>query len=262
MSKKDLNVADLVYDRRFFSQALYHLQQSNEKLVKALLLSIGILTPKKSKRDLEIKSLFGFYPKEPKSYGHRTMKPLIVDLQKFVPTIQELLTLLKDSTINGKMAELERLIKRGKRGMKKLKKKPANLIKNGEQLEREIKAAKSILDKLEKMFCKINQEIDRLDFQEINRVALTIAEKEGLDIKLEHPTFLEIKNEMLRSLKISVLITISGSMAFILDPLVSITRYPDPNSPTFDENNPYVEQFSGLLEVVKSCLEKSDNIFS
>jgi HEPN domain-containing protein len=62
-STTDLESAKVLYDHRLFSNSLYHLQQSNEKLAKALLLSIGFLTPKFAKKDLRIKELLGFLPK-------------------------------------------------------------------------------------------------------------------------------------------------------------------------------------------------------
>jgi hypothetical protein len=86
-SRSDLESADLLYSHRLFSQALYHLQQSNEKLAKGLLLEFGILSPKRTKGDWRTKYNLGFLPKEPVSYGHRVTRSLLSDVDKSVPAI-------------------------------------------------------------------------------------------------------------------------------------------------------------------------------
>lgn len=262
MSGEDLKCAELIFKSKHYSQALYHLQQSNEKLVKALLLWIGILTPKRTKEDWKIKSALGFFPKQPASYGHRTTKPLLSDLQKTVPAIQELVTLLKKSGLDEKIAAFQNTIKKSKKGIYKLKKRPSNLIEEKDQLEKEIEAAKAILDGFDNTINKIDQEIDNLNFQEIVRRAMNIVAKERIMTNIEPPTFMETKKAILLNLTISILIALSVSMALILDPLVSITRYPDLKHAPFDENNPYVVKFKDLQNVVKLCLEKADKAIS
>jgi hypothetical protein len=55
--------AKVLYDHKLFGSALYRLQQSNEKLAKGLLLSLGFLTPKTAKKDCAVESVLGFLPK-------------------------------------------------------------------------------------------------------------------------------------------------------------------------------------------------------
>ena len=50
-SADDLDSAKVLYDHKHFANCLYLLQQSNEKLAKALWLWMGILTPKKARED-------------------------------------------------------------------------------------------------------------------------------------------------------------------------------------------------------------------
>jgi hypothetical protein len=54
-----------------------------------------------------------------------------------------------------------------------------------------------------------------------------------------------------------MLVTLSVAIASLLDPLESITRYPDSKSCSFDENNPYVKNFHGLYDSIAHILEKS-----
>lgn len=50
-SADDLKTAKVLYDNRLFAHSLYHLQQGNEKLAKALLHRLGFLTPKTARKD-------------------------------------------------------------------------------------------------------------------------------------------------------------------------------------------------------------------
>jgi hypothetical protein len=112
-----------------FPQALYHLQQSNEKLAKGLLISYGLLTPKKAERDLRIKSLLGFSPKTPESYRHKVLHSFLSDLEKFVPSIEEWYKLIEDSEFGQEIAGFQITIRKGKKGIQKLKKKPFTLAR-------------------------------------------------------------------------------------------------------------------------------------
>lgn len=56
----DLKCAKVLYDSRLFSAALYHLQQSNEKLAKGLLIAMGFLSHKRARKDLRIKEMLVF----------------------------------------------------------------------------------------------------------------------------------------------------------------------------------------------------------
>jgi HEPN domain-containing protein len=81
-SQIDLECGKILYENKIFSRTLYHLQQSNGKLAKGLLISIGILTPKKAGNDLITKLILGFQPKEPRNYNHRIYPSLLSDLEK------------------------------------------------------------------------------------------------------------------------------------------------------------------------------------
>jgi HEPN domain-containing protein len=257
-SSLDLKSADLLYDHQLFSRALYLLQQSNEKLVKGLLLSIGMLTPKTTKKDWRIKAALGFLPKKPVSYRHKTMQSLLADVSKAVPAIEETLKLIEHNEWEPKITEFKRTIERSKKGVQKLKKKPFNLIETAEQLEKEIKAAQGILDAIDQTTKKVRQELNELDFQEIVRVAVAVARKVGIkgDIR-PLASFQKIKEDITRQLNLSILATLSASIASFLDPLESVTRYPDSEQVAFNETNPYVIHFKGLRDIIALILEKS-----
>ena len=85
MAKSDLESAELLHKNEKYSQVLYYLQQSNEKLAKGLLISFGILTPKKAKTDQKLKLLIGVSPKLPHDYRHNITRSFIADIDKMVP---------------------------------------------------------------------------------------------------------------------------------------------------------------------------------
>jgi hypothetical protein len=257
-SKTDLECAELLFGCKKFPQALYHLQQSNEKLAKGLLISCGLLTPKMARKDARVKSLLGFAPKEPETYRHRVTRSFLSDMEKLVPSIEELYKLIENSERMPKIAEFRRTIRKGKKSIQKLKKKPFNLIDTSAQLENEIKAIKNILGNIDQTIDKVSQEIDRLDFEEVVRVAIVVVGKAGLDVNnVQAPSLQEIKDGIISSVKLSVLVTISVTMASFLDPLEAVTRYPDSESHSFNEKNPYITCFKGLHESVALTLEKA-----
>ena len=258
-SRIDLKSADLLYNGKVFSRALYFLQQSNEKLAKGLLLSIGFLTPKTAKKEWTVKSCLGFLPKEPVAYRHKTLPSLLSDVEKSVPAIEDFLTLLESSDLKPRITAFHKTIRTSKKGVQKLKKKPFSLVQTAEQLDIEIRYAQTILDTVDQVTNKANQELDKLDPKEIVRVATLLVQKVGLKVVAQPlPSFQKIKEEAIRSIKLAMLASLSVSIASLLDPLESVTRYPDSQHCSFDENSPYVMHFKGLYDVVARCLKKAD----
>jgi hypothetical protein len=257
-STTDLECAKVLYEHKLFACSLYHLQQSNEKLAKGLLLSIGFLTPRTAKKDWRVKSILGFLPKEPASYRHRTLPSLLSDVEKSVPAIEDFLTLLESGGFGPKIAEFHKIIRTSKKGVQKFKKKPFSLIETAEQLDKEVRAAQNILDSLDQAISKMNQELDKLDPQEMLRVATFLVREAGFKGDVgQPPNFSKITAGIIPTLRLTMLATLSASMASLLDPLEAVTRYPDSQHGSFDENNPYVIRFKGLYDVVARCLEKS-----
>lgn len=58
-------------------------------------------------------------------------------------------------------------------------------------------------------------------------------------------------------LHLSVLTVLAVAITSFLDPLESVTRYPDANQDIFDETNPYVVQFKELRNMIELILKKS-----
>jgi hypothetical protein len=254
----DLKCARVLYDSKLFSAALYHLQQSNEKLAKGLLIAMGFLSPKRARKDLRVKEILGFLPKEPAAYRHRTMPSFLSDVEKTIPSIDAFLNLIETSDLGPRMREYHLLVRKGKKGVKKLKKKPFRPVDNAAQLEGEVSAAESILDALDDAVRKMTQEMAKIDLQETYRVAKGLIGAQGFNVEgLEPPNFGKIKEEVVQSFKLSVLIAMSVALASLLDPLEAITRYPDSSGSSFNEANLYVVDFESLCKVIDCILEKS-----
>jgi hypothetical protein len=62
-------------------------------------MSMGVLMPKSAKKDLRVKEILGFLPKEPAAYRHRTMPSFLSDIEKTVPSIEALLTFIESSEL-------------------------------------------------------------------------------------------------------------------------------------------------------------------
>jgi hypothetical protein len=262
-STSDLKSAKVLYDARLFDDCVYHLQQSNEKLLKALLLSIGIMTPKQSRGDLTVKKMLGFLPKEPRAYGHRTTRPLISDLEKSVPAIETYLTLMENSALGPRVADFIEGFRASKKGLKELKRKIFGLIESTEQLEIEVKAAQTILDNLDQATATAKDTLDKLDPAELRRAAISVVRNLGYRVDHEvdagepFPSFDEVKVAVLGRLSLVVLAMLTAALGSFIDPLGSAYRYPDSPHAPFDENNPYIKNFMGLHDVISCILQKS-----
>ena len=134
-----------------------------------------------------------------------------------------------------------------------LKKKPFCLIQTETQLEGEVKAADHILSNLDPTLNIISDEIDRLNFQEIVRVAHNIVGIPPTAETMEEYSQQKTKRNVLHTLNLSILTTLSVAMASFLDPLEAVTRYPD-SSKKFDELNPYVKFFKELYDLIAATL--------
>jgi hypothetical protein len=257
-SREDLACADLLYNNKFFSRALYFLQQGNEKLAKGLLISIGIQTPKRAKEDLLVKSLLGFLPKEPKSYGHKILPSLLSDLEKSVPAIEDLLKSLESVKSEPKISELHKTIRASEKGVHKLKKKPSGLIQTVDELDNEIKGLQTILANIDQAMNGANRDLDKLDMKKLGETAIYYARRIGFRAEPQLlPSSQQVKNAILGSLSRAMLLSLSASISYLIDPLESATRYPDSHYRSFDENSPYVIRFKDLHDIVARCLEKA-----
>jgi hypothetical protein len=257
-SANDLESAKVLYNNRLFDNCVYHLQQSNEKLVKALLLWIGILTPKKAREDLTVQALLGFLPKQPLAYGHRTTRFLISDLEKSAPSIMRLLTLIRNSELGPRITGLLEGVHASQKALKKLKKKTFGLIKTTEQLEIEVRSGQAILDALDQATGTAKVELGMLDPAELVRVATSLVRSLGYKVDTSESISVdEIKATVLPRIRLSVLAMLSAALASFLDPLEAVTRYPDLQHASFDENNPYIKNFMGLHDLIARILKKS-----
>jgi hypothetical protein len=257
----DLKCAKVLHDSRLFSAALYHLQQSNEKLAKGLLITMGFLSPNQAKKELRIKNMLGFLPKQPAAYRHRVMPSFLSDVEKTIPSLNGFLDLIESSELGPRIQEFHLLVRKGKKDVKKLKRIPFRPVRNADQLEREIHAVEVILGALDDSVRKMTQDMAKLDFQEIYRVAKGFVKARGFNVAgIELPNFGKIKEEVVRSFKLSVLVVLSLALGSLLDPLEAITRYPDSCSSIFDEANPYVVNFRNLCKAVACILEKSQGL--
>jgi hypothetical protein len=254
----DLKSAKVLYDSRLFDTCVYHLQQSNEKLFKALLLSLGFMTPETAKENWTVKSFLGFLPKQPIAYGHRTTRFFISDLEKSVPSIEAYLTLIKNSELGPRITGFLESVRTSKKGLKKLKKKTFGLIETSAQLEIEIRATQTILDALSPATDALKDELDKLDIAEVVRIATSLVRNAGYKVDTSQPlSSNKIKAVVLSRWRLTVLARLSAALGSFLGPLVSVNRYPDSQRVSFDENNPYIKNFMRIHDVIAAIFQSA-----
>jgi hypothetical protein len=189
------------------------------------------------------------------------MPSFLSDVEKTIPSIDGFLNLIESCELGPRIQEYHLLVRKGKKGVQKLKKKPFSPIENTDQLKREVHAAEVILGALDDSIRTMTQEMAKLDNQEVYRVAKGLVKTLGFNVEgTEPPNFGKIKEKVAYSFKLSVLILMSVALASLLDPLEAMTRYPDSRSSSFDEANPYVVNFGDLCKAVDCILEKSQDL--
>jgi hypothetical protein len=255
-SRIDLESSELLYDHKFYSRALFSLQQANEKLAKGLLLSMGFLTPKQLSKDWATKALLGFIPKEPIAYRHRTVPAFLSDIDNALPSLEWWFQHLEAEEFKPKIAAYRKTIRETKKGVKSLRKKELRLVDTAEHLENEIHGAEALLDNVDKAMDTAKQELGKFDFPRAVQAAIQPTQKLGFKVDLEKlPSYLSLKDEFVPTMRLAVIGTLAVSMTSILDPLESVTRYPDSKHGPFDQNDPYVKHFEGLHRVVARLLD-------
>jgi hypothetical protein len=64
--------------------------------------------------------------------------------------------------------------------------------------------------------------------------------------------------EIVPTIEVSILAVLSGALGHFLDPLESITRYPDSKQVhLFDQNDPYVSNFMAFSNVIDRILQRA-----
>jgi hypothetical protein len=255
----DLQCAKILYDNCFYSRCLYHLQQGNEKLAKGILLSLGILSAKKAIQNQRIKSIVGFIPKEPASYRHRILPFFLSDMSSATPALDKIIKSIEWEDAEDIFLNFQGTIEKSKKGIEKLKKKPFTLVISKDQLENEIKVINMYLDKLGEIEDKMQLALTNLNPGKATKVAVKTAQKFGYEATNDQAleSYYGTSKRVVPIINLSFLAILSIAVASFLDPLESITRYPDSNHGPFTEDNVYVEYFSNLYEILRRTLEKT-----
>jgi hypothetical protein len=258
-SRVDLSAAKVLYDAKLYSRALYSLQQANEKLAKGLLISMGILTPKRLAKDWMTKQLVGFVPKEPQEYGHRVVASLLADTEASVPYLEELLQFVNTGAFKSDVTSMRKRIKEDGESVKRLRKRRYELVPTGERLDKEIEDANTILDRIGLAVQAMRDKLKGLDQRKVLRAAVRSVQKLGYRARAaDAPPVQPIADGVIDSVRVAFLSAVAAGLTAVLDPLEAVTRYPSAEGQLFDEANPYVHRFPRLWAVVDRCLEMAE----
>ena len=160
------------------------------------------------------------------------------------------------------LSNFQATIKRSKKGIQKLKKRPSGLITSNEQIEKEIKAINDYLDKITQVKDNLKLALNNLNPEQATRVALQTVQ----DLKLKatkdqaSEAYSKTTKRIIPIIELSFLVSLSVAIASFLDPLESITRYPDSNHGPFTKDDIYVKRFKELHDILKRTLEKSTTL--
>jgi phage terminase Nu1 subunit (DNA packaging protein) len=186
------------------------------------------------------------------------MPSFLSDVEKLVPAIEDFLTLVEQSEFGSRMQELHEMVRKSRKGAQKLKKKPFSPIETAGQLEIEVREAQAILGAIDGAERKMKQKLEKLDSQKTMEIAVKIVKGLGFQVEGQQlPSFEKITERIIPTFRLAILVAMSVALASLLDPLEAVTRYPDSQHASFDQNHPYVLNFKGLSNIISCILDKA-----
>lgn len=209
MSEADLKVAEITYESEFYPHAVFHMQQSVEKMVKAFLLVLGI---KKSMGEV-------------KELGHNMleMQEEILELSRYASETMQIVGWMPSMTgeeyldrISTSEAEFKDLSTES--GRKKLL-----------AISQDERGLKKMLNKLDGLYRDLEKRLNRpVGFNRLNNLSLPEAQRFQASIRHLDP---KERNLVLKSTQSCAKVGIICfphlvGFAVIFYPHVSLTRYP------------------------------------
>ena len=88
-SEGDLRLAKLAYDGKEYWGAISHLQEADEKIGKATLIQLGLLTSDQGMKNI-METFFGAKHTEPKDLGHDWGAQMVKDLEPFLDSLEKM----------------------------------------------------------------------------------------------------------------------------------------------------------------------------
>jgi len=266
--KEDLESAKLLYENHLFAPALYHLQQSNEKLTKALLIYYGWLLP--SNVEKEDREALLVPEKTPKDYGHRLAKNFFNDLKKILPELENsikylkyiklFLTLFLTSIYKRYEEEFNKFQPYLKNSKDKIEKiidfvdnfKIEEKLGNKEELEKGLEKILELYTIVDELYKEMVESVNSINLQDILSKNLGDSSNLGKTNEILELILKNIKNEEYIKRFFFLYVTVCVSLSILLDPLESITRYPQEQEIIFDENNFYVQSFDKIINIISA----------
>ncbi len=274
IARKDLEAAKCLYEKEFYPQAVFYLQQSVEKANKSWAIVIGIIKEGEAKKALH--NPLKIYIKSIKKQREELEK--VIAIIKKVPEVKET-KLMKDFDVGNYYKGV------------------VNLLDVFEFLEEEA-AYKKLIEEIlfiqEGEIRSIISKLNNLELQKVHPKDIKISEKDFIEKKESYielydvlhrfnpPKFEKSKNdvgiltlnlveqsreEVIREIQ-SILngMYVSYSLyclSFIMLPHATVTRYPDNNHDPlkiYNKNQPLIQLFDDLVEIMEKTLSKMENI--
>ncbi len=264
-SSLDLESGKVLYEKNLHSHALFHLQQANEKLLKGLLLSIGLLVSERSKKDDLFRLFLRFTRKTPRDYSHTPVSRFMGDLEQMIPSMEDLIDSVIASTKGEekeKLVLLKKQIRDSKSSVRKLKIMSPSMKTSEQEVENELKGSLMLLETTAKLNELMQKEFEKVDIQHAINTSFKLLRRAGIRLPLNQTDFQLSKEDVQKMIFPSTrsmgLVIVSMSISLLLDSLESITRYPDKIDLKFDEGNPYVKHFLQVHDIISKCLKMSE----
>jgi HEPN domain-containing protein len=263
---EDLETAKVLYNNKRYRPAIFHLQQASEKLAKGILLLTNILPSYIEPRDARyIRRILGFPMSRPRAYGHGWLRKLMDDLKKSVNSFEQLAEVLEELPLNSDAKQNIKKFKDLLPGFKEKAYAAEGAVIKGVSLAE----VKSTVDSCRKFIDLIKPLTENMTssispkLQELRQSSFVRDIERHYGVRLDRRMKTRLNKllmdvELFRvQIKHSILIIPIGTLSIVLNPHEWSTRYPDVEQKIeYSEDNPVIQCFSEIEEVLRKCLEE------
>jgi len=265
---EDLEAARILYQGQKYQQAIFYLQQANEKVSKGLLIRIGFLPEyQETTKVRELRRAVGVYPSTPRIYGHAWHRNLFRVLEGFIGSTDSLTRSmvrmkLGDKRIVRSIREFRKSIPDLESRLNTAKKVKTNPNPSLREIDGVVRTCNQLLDSSAEAEQKAAEAMKKIKFPDRNLLVASIEKYFGT--KLDQETLEKVNkiygmnpSELVKNVyALAVTLLVLAVLNTYLLPHEHISRYPDSNMDfAYDREFPLVKRFYEISDLIMKCLE-------
>jgi hypothetical protein len=265
---QDLEAAQILFLNKKYQQAIFYLQQANEKVSKGLLIRIGFLPEyKESEYEKELKKVIGIYPSTPRIYGHAWHTNLLKVLEVLLNAVDSLTSSIMkikftDRKTVSNIQQFRKSIPSWRAKLNRARKVKPNPNPSLQEIEAVVKACNQMLNSSIAAQHRVIEKVGKIKLPDKNAVIASVEKHFGM--KLDQETF-EKLNEVVSRKPAEIVknvVTLPETLIVLallntyLLPHEYISRYPEPKMDfVYNEEFSLVKMFNEISNLIRKCCE-------